>query len=472
MLAIALLALTGTLMMFLGFSANRNILLSATAISIAGAIGALFFELHNQALFAPIYTNIQAEGMLDISLYPALFSAVMLTSALLVLPFATRYVSEPNAQLAEFCALMLFTLTGGLMMAFYTNMIMLFVGLEILSISVYVLSGTNKREPKSNEAALKYFLMGAFATGILLFGVAMLYGSTGSFELSKIASATGTASTFLPNELRQLGIIMVLVGILFKASAAPFHFWTADVYEGAPTVFTAFMATVVKTAAIAALVRVIGLAFIDLPDHATIELILTICAVLTLVIGNLLALVQNNFKRMMAYSSISHAGYLLLALLSGDIFNMGGIAFYTLAYGLATVTCFGVLLLVSDSRSGDGFEPFRGLGKAQPLLALSLTVALSSLGGIPLTAGFIGKFYMFSAALQVPYLNWIVLVAILGSAISMYYYYRVVSFMYISDRVVSDTVTLTLGQRTVFYLATGLTIVLGIAPGILQLFVG
>ena len=247
---------------------------------------------------------------------------------------------------------------------------MLFVGLEVLSVAMYVLTGTDKRSIRSNEAALKYLLMGSFATGILLFGIALIYGATGSFKLSGIASFTSLSLRYQqPSAMLFAGILMVLAGMLFKVSAAPFHFWTADVYDGAPTLFTAFMSTVVKTAGFAALYKLTSVAFAA--GYGYWAYVLAGITVLTLLVGNLTALYQDSFKRMMAYSSISHAGYLLLAVLAGVHGSQSAILFYSLAYSLATVAAFGVLMVVAENTPRDGrpdetYEAFNGLGRREP----------------------------------------------------------------------------------------------------------
>ena len=323
---------------------------------------------------------------------------------------------------------------------------------------------------RSNEASLKYFLMGAFASGILLFGVAILYGATGSFYLKDMTEHNLFELLELPVNLRLMGMVLVVVGILFKASAAPFHFWAPDVYEGAPTVFTAFMATVVKTAAFAALLQFLNIAFVGEDDYQTWYGIIAGSCALTLIVGNLMALVQTNFKRLMAYSAISHAGYMLIAVMSQSTDTLAGVLFYTLAYGLATITAFGVLIVITQKTPAEGLDPFRGLGRRQPFLAFALTVALASLAGIPLTAGFIGKFYMFTTAFSRPGTGWILLIAAITSAVSAYYYFRVIVAMYMSERQNPDRLHISIGEYVVLYSTTALTLLFGVAPGLLSYF--
>lgn len=470
MIAIAILSLLGILILFLGFSVPRTTLIPLTVISCVAALGGVFYELsHGQELAASLYDQPFMNGMMAMTQPAAIFSAIIITCGMLVVPFAKSFEDQEHAQLAEFCALVLFAMAGGVMMVSYQNLIMLFIGVEILSISIYILTGSDKRNVRSNEAAIKYFLMGSFATAILLFGFAMIYGSTGSFYLKDMAGPDLLTNFDLPIELRYLGMTMVIIGILFKVSAAPFHFWTADVYEGAPTVFTAFMSTVVKTAGFAALILFLN-AFASEADHSYWSSILAVSTALTLFAGNILALVQSSYKRMLAYSSISHAGFMLIAVYAYSADTLDNILFYSLSYGLATVAAFGVYIAAVQRRGGEGMEPLRGLGKDEPVLAFVLTVALASLGGIPLTAGFIGKLYVFANAVAQPGTMPVLIIAIIMSMISVYYYFRVIATMYMSDRTSADRIRLSFGQTAVLFVATAATLVLGLAPGLLNFF--
>jgi NADH-quinone oxidoreductase subunit N len=346
---------------------------------------------------------------------------------------------------------------------------MFFLGLEILSIAMYVLAGSEKRNLRSNEAALKYFLMGAFASGILLFGIALLYAATGSFDL------TGFKSYVLLNPqqtpLFHAGLLLLLIGMLFKISAAPFHFWTPDVYEGSPTIFTAFMSTVVKTAGVAAIYRLLSESFA--PIHSQWFVMMAVVTVLTLLIGNLTAVYQKSFKRMMAYSSISHAGYLLIALTSLSDKSSTALIFYSLAYSLATISAFGVLILVSkvhplteDGQPNESFEIFNGLASKNPLLAFALTVSMLSLSGIPLTAGFWGKFLVLSSAAQQG-MVWLVVFAVLMAVVGLFYYLRVVIAVYTKE---GETGRIRVAPffRILLIVATAATILFGLAPGLLE----
>ncbi|WP_234736196.1 NADH-quinone oxidoreductase subunit N [Tellurirhabdus bombi] len=460
MLPIVLLSVFGIAMLFLGFMKSRAVLLPAALLFLLVAFAASFLDWN--------HTYLYFKGMLLTNNLTILFSAIVLLSAFMIVALSGDFLEDENAQPAEYYAIMLFSLVGAIMMIGFENLIMLFVGVEILSVSMYVLTGSDKRNLRSNEAALKYFLMGAFATGILLFGMALLYGAVGSFTITDIKAyvllAKGGVSLLL-----YMGLLLVLIGLLFKVSAAPFHFWTPDVYDGAPTLFTAFMSTVVKTAGFAGLLRLLSVSFTDIYNFWWI--ILAAITVLTLLISNLTAAYQTSFKRMMAYSSISHAGYLLIGLVALGQQSNGALAFYSLAYSLATISAFGILILVAkhrgtEGRSGESYEAFNGLAHHNPLLAFVLAVSMLSLAGIPLTAGFWGKFMVFSAAVEKGFV-WLLVVAVLMSAVGIYYYFRVVIAMYFRS---SETERIRVAPfyQIVLITATVLTIVLGIAPGLVQ----
>ena len=308
--AIIALSLFGISSLFLGFLNNRKILLPATLIFILIALGLNFADWNHEYVWfnAMLRTN-------NLSIN---FTTVILISTLLVVAISRGFGDdEEHSHPAEYYAIMMFSVVGAIMMVTYENLIMLFVGLEILSVSMYVLTGSDKRNLRSNEAALKYFLMGSFATGILLFGVALVYGATGSFDIHGIGLAVKDAKSQMGGmygPILTAGVIMMLAGLLFKISAAPFHFWTPDVYDGAPSLFTAFMSTVVKTAGVAATYRLLSTAFPDM--YGTWGNPMIYITAITLIVGNLTAVYQQSFKRMLAYSSISHAGYLLITVLA------------------------------------------------------------------------------------------------------------------------------------------------------------
>ncbi|MFC5411429.1 NADH-quinone oxidoreductase subunit N [Larkinella bovis] len=460
MLSIILLSVFGIVLLYLGFLKSRAVLLPATLLSILIALGAGFTEWNKSYLYFG--------DMLLMSNTAILFTGIVLISAFMVVALSGDFLDDEDAQPAEYYGILLFSIVGAIMMIAYENLIMLFVGVEILSVSMYILTGSDKRNLRSNEAALKYLLMGSFATGIMLFGMALLYGATGSFTLTDIQGYISLAQG-RPSLLLYMGVLLVLVGMLFKVSAAPFHFWTPDVYEGAPTLFTAFMSTVVKTAGFAALLQLLSVSFSAIIGFWWI--ILAVITVLTLLIGNLTAAYQNSFKRMMAYSSISHAGYLLIGLAALGQQSKQALVFYSLAYSVATIAAFGILLVVAKQRSVDGrpddsYTAFNGLSRQNPLLAFILAVSMLSLAGIPLTAGFWGKFMVFSAAVDKG-MVWILILAVLMSAVGIYYYFRVVIAMYFREGS-ATRIQVAPFYRFVLIAATVLTIVLGLVPGLFQ----
>ncbi|GAB3810126.1 NADH-quinone oxidoreductase subunit N [Spirosoma humi] len=465
MFPIVLLSVFGIVLLFLGFMKSRAILLPATLLFLLITLAVNFLDWNKTYL----YFN----DMLRTNNLAMVFTAIVLISAFLVVALSGSLIEGEESQPAEYYAIILFSLVGAVMMVSFENLTMLFVGVEILSVAMYVLTGSDKRNLRSNEAALKYFLMGSFTTGIMLFGMALLYGATGSFTIAGIGAYAAHPQVGL-SLLLYVGLLMLLIGLLFKVSAAPFHFWTPDVYDGAPTIFTAFMSTVVKTAGFAALFRLLSVSFIGV--YSFWWTVLAVITAITLVIGNVTAVYQNSFKRMMSYSSISHAGYLLIGLAALGALTKQAIVFYSLAYSVATISAFGILLLIAQQRStqtisGEGvmrenFDSFNGLAKQNPFLGFAMTVSMLSLAGIPLTAGFWGKFYMFSTAVERGQI-WLLVIAVLMSAVGIYYYFRVIIAMYFRDGA-TEPIRIAPFYRYVLLAASILTIGLGVAPGLLQ----
>ncbi|AEI48729.1 NADH-quinone oxidoreductase subunit N [Runella slithyformis] len=461
MLPIVLLSILGLVVLFLGFQKSKNLLLPATLFILAIVLVANF--LHWNDVPSLYFKNMLFENKLTMA-----FSGIVILSAFLIVALTRGFVDDESAQPAEYYTLMLFSLVGAVMMIGFENLIMLFVGVEILSVSMYILTGSDKKNLRSNEAALKYFLMGAFATGIMLFGMALLYGATGSFNLTAIKVYVLTSSA--PSSMLYVGLLMLLIGMLFKVSAAPFHFWTPDVYDGAPTIFTTYMSTIVKTAGFAAIYRLLSGSFSGI--YSFWWLTLAAITVLTLLAGNVTAVYQQSFKRMMAYSSVSHAGYLLLSLTALTNQSQSAIVFYSLAYSVATISAFGVLMVVAKEtgvRSFEGaenFEAFNGLGKKNPLLAFVLTVSMLSLAGIPLTAGFWGKFFVFSNAADRG-LTWILVIAILMSTVGIYYYFKAIIATYMRDGELS-AIKVAPFYRLVLIATTIITLIFGLLPDLLK----
>ena len=394
--------------------------------------------------------------------YALAFSSLLIVVTLLWMIISKNYFSSAT-NMAEHAALILFVLTGAIIMTAFSDLSMFFVGLEILSISLYVLAASNKSELRSNEAGMKYFLMGSFATGFLLFGIALIYGATATFNLAKIASviemsaAAGNTPMFV-----YAGVILIMVGLLFKVSAAPFHFWAPDVYEGAPTVITAFMATVVKTAAFAAFYRLFSTCFHDLTgfwSHA-----MAVIAAITMLAGNILAVYQKSLKRMMAYSSIAHAGYMLMAIVAMNKISANAIFMYTAAYSVASMGIFALMQAMTDA-GNESVDSLKGLSKNNKGVIVFLSALVFSMAGIPPMAGFFAKYYIFLGAIQSGY-QWLALVAILSSLVGVYYYFRVI-FVSLQDNSDGLGHTLNKGQWSLIIIASVISLAMGVLPGLL-----
>jgi NADH-quinone oxidoreductase subunit N len=362
--------------------------------------------------------------------YGLFFTLLFCVVAALTLLMSMSYLELTDIRTGDYYTLILLATTGMVLMASATDLIIIFLGLEVMSIAAYVLAGISRRELRSNEAALKYFLLGAFATGFLLFGIALLYGATGSTTLGAIAQRIGAAGTVQPT-LVTAGIALLLVGFAFKVAVVPFHLWAPDVYEGAPTAVTALMAVGVKAAGFAAFVRV----FLHTLGQLATDWrgVFWVLAVLTMTVGNVTALRQRNIKRMLAYSSIAHAGYLLVGMVAGGELGGSAVLFYLLAYAFMTLGAFGVVIAIGRrGQPNESIEDYAGVGFRSPFLGLAMAVFMLSLAGFPPLAGFIAKFYIFSAAVKAGYV-WLVVIGVLNSVVSVYYYVSVLVQMYMLE---------------------------------------
>lgn len=424
-------------------------------IGLGVAIGVGINEWNHPVNF-PLFKN-----MLVFNQYAIAFTVVLIVIGLLWFMLSQKYF-ENTTGLTDHYALALFSLAGAIIMTAFGNLTMLFLGIEILSIPLYVLAGSRKNDLASNESAFKYFLMGAFASAFLLFGIALVYGATASFDLEEIGNYVLTNGANLPSFFIA-GILLIIVGLAFKISAAPFHFWAPDVYQGAPNVITAFMSTIVKTAAFAAFFRLFSVCFISIDGVWTNALF--VIAAITLLLGNITAVSQTSFKRMLAYSSISHAGYLLMAIIAMGNGSMVAILFYTLSYSIATILAFVVLNYVYVLNKNDNIESFNGLAKRNRLLAFGLTVAMLSLAGIPPTAGFFAKYSIFSTALAKGQLT-IVIVAIIASMIGIYYYLKPVIAAYFKESKDEDAIAMTHQHKFLLIISIIAIIILGVLPSL------
>ena len=409
------------------------LLLLIDAFSIKGSKKGYFHQISLVAIVIGIIQTIflwnrqgtDFSGMVYVNNYSFFFYMVFLIGTGISIILSVKYLEEYKKNYGEYYALMLFSAVGMMLMAAGSNLVTIFLGLEILSIPIYILAGLFREDVKSNEAALKYLLLGGFSSAFLLFGIAMLYGATGTFSLPELAKHIQSGGM---NALTYLGLGLLIVGFGFKISAAPFHMWTPDVYEGAPTSITAFMSVGTKAAAFAAFLRILLIVFPSVKMEW--DMLLWVVAVATMTIGNLTALAQTNIKRMLAYSSIAHAGYILVGVIAGNQLGAIGILYYLLAYTLMNLGAFGVIILVSRKKDNYlNIYDYSGLGFQYPALAAVMSVFMFALVGMPPTAGFIGKFYIFSAAVQAGYI-WLVIIGVINSLISVYYYLRITVIMY------------------------------------------
>jgi NADH-quinone oxidoreductase subunit N len=395
-------------------------------ISLVGVVLALIFTFRLRGEVQYGFSD-----MVVVDGFSFFFKIVFGIICLLTILVSIGYARREGIGVGEYYALVLFSTIGMMFMASGTNLLIIFLGLETMSISVYVLAGFKRDNPRSIESAMKYFILGAFATGFFLYGVAMIFGATGSFNLEAIASYISVSGQSGRSPLLIIGIALLTIGFGFKIASVPFHMWTPDVYEGAPTSVTAFMATGVKAAAFAGFVRVFYSALAAFrPDWTGIMWLL---AVATMTVGNIVALSQTNIKRMLAYSSIAHAGYLLVAFTAGNDLGTSGILFYLLAYAFMNIGAFAVVILLGKKGEENTLiNDYAGIGFKYPLLAVSMTIFMLSLAGIPPLAGFMGKFYIFSAAVKAKF-YWLAVIGVLNSALSVYYYLRVTVAMYFKE---------------------------------------
>ena len=399
--------------------------------------------------------KIDTKGMIIFDRFGLLFDSIAFFSTLIYLLLSAKDMEKTGVNYAEYFTLIFFILCGITLTSSFKSLLILFLGVEIISIPLYILTGSDKKNLKSNEASLKYFLLGAFSTGLMLMGIALIYGSRGTFDTDSINHITGESSTLLI-----AGLLLLLFSMSFKVSAAPFHFWTPDVYDGAPTVFTSFMATIVKAAVFIAFMRLFYETFSVFKGQW--QLLVGIITVATLFIGNITAIFQQSVKRMLAYSSIAQAGFMLLALYSMNADGEEGLLLYTAAYSLATIGIFAVLIKMNDYT----FDGFNGFAKQQPLLAVTLTIFLLSLAGIPLTAGFLSKFYMIKAAMVSGNNSWLMIFAVLMAAVSVSYYFRVIQAMYFKTTDVK-TIEVSAGFKWTMAILAALIIILGVFPNLL-----
>jgi NADH-quinone oxidoreductase subunit N len=410
------------------------------------------------------------QGMLIVDRMSLYLDGTFLVAALLTLLFAPPYLREQGFEFGEFYALVLFGTSGMMMVAHAASFVTLLIGIETMSLAAYVLTGCWRRNLRSSEGAMKYFLIGAFATGFLVYGMALVYGTTGgALSYSAIAAKVPEASK---SPVFLFGEYFILIALFFKVAAVPFHMWAPDAYEGAPTPVTGFMAAGVKAAAFGAILRVLETAFgnpllvFDFTGWANIVVVLSAA---TMLLGNLAALRQDNVKRMLAYSSIGHAGYILVGVAAmglGSASAKPAVLFYLLSYTFTTLGSFGVIAWIGNRQDERLFvDDWAGLSTSRPAVALAMTVFMLSLGGVPPTGGFFAKFFLFKAALESPQLYWLVVVGVLSSVVSVFYYLRIIVAMYFRDPLRPLAPTDAASTRAALVITAFAVLLLGIFPG-------
>ncbi len=404
-----------------------------------------------------------AHPMIELDRFSNFAVVVVVLGSLLSCWLSVSYLVELRINHGEYYSLLLLATSGMMLTVMAVDLVVLFLGIELMSIPIYVLAGFQRRDLRSNEAALKYFLVGSFATAILLYGMALLYGVTGATDFA------GIHTHLEPTNLVGLaGVGLLIVGFAFKVSSVPFHQWTPDVYEGAPTAVTAYMSVTVKAAAFLALLRVVMVA---LPSVALrLEPLFWALAALTMVVGNVMAVIQDNVKRMLAYSSVAHAGYILIGLATATAESYGAVVFYLLAYVFMNVGAFAVVSALADAgRECDRIQDFAGLGQERPGMAALMTLFMLSLAGIPSTAGFFAKFVLFAAAVNAG-LTGLTILAVLASLVSVYYYLRLPVMMYMRERSAESGPwgVLSTGELVVLIACAAGVLFLGIFPNVVE----
>ena len=395
----------------------RKLLVPVAILGLLAILGLTISEFNTPAAY---YNN-----MIIVNKFSVAFSSLFIILTIFLVALSGDFYKEHPTKISDFIAIKIFLLSGAVAMVSFGNLAMFFLGIEVLSISLYILAASRRLDIKSNEAGMKYFLMGSFASGFILFGICLVYGATGYFDMSEIYDLSQGAG--LPIWF-PIGITLIVIGMLFKIAAAPFHFWAPDVYEGSPSMTTATMSTLAKVVAVATLYKLLsGLTSLS----PKVELLIVIISILSMTVGNIMALRQTNVKRMLAFSGISHAGFMLMALLS--MATAGStLLYYTSAYALAGVASFAVIIYVTKDKDNEDIFNFNGLGKTNPLLAAILTASLLSMAGIPIFSGFFAKFILFTQTIKAGYLV-VVIAAVINSIISVGYYFKLILAMYTKE---------------------------------------
>lgn len=450
-----LIAITGLGIFCLLFEI-LNLRKAIVPFTIIGLLAVLALNFSEFGSTGSYYNN-----MITVSKFSTAFSSLFIILTIFLVALSHNFYENHQTKISDFVAIKIFLLAGGVAMVSFGNLAMFFLGIEILSIALYVLAASERLNLKSNEAGMKYFLMGSFASGIILFGICLIYGAMGSFDVAEIheSSLSAELPIWFP-----IGMILMVIGMLFKVAAVPFHFWAPDVYEGSPALTTALMSTLAKVIAIATLYKLIsGLNLISSLENqdllGTFETIVVIVSIASMTVGNIMALRQVNVKRMLAFSGISHAGFMLMTLLSIAT-SAGVLLYYTGAYALAGIGAFSVILYVCKNQDNEDITNFHGLGKTNPLLAAILTGSLLSMAGIPIFSGFFAKLFLFNQTIQAGYIA-LVIVAVVNSIISVGYYFKLILAMYSKEANEKRT-----GKPFLIYAVAVISIILNIALGL------
>lgn len=438
----------------------RKILVPLTLLVLLGILGMTVAEFYSGESF--FYAD--SYNMIVSTSYSRGFSILFITLATLIIAMSPEFYKDKIEKIADYVSLKIFLLAGAIAMVSFGNLSMFFIGIEVLSISAYVLASSSPARVSSNEAGMKYFIMGAFASSFILFGIALVYGAIGSFDIDTIIQVSTLEGTNLPIWFN-MGFVMILVGLLFKASVVPFHFWAPDVYEGSPTLVTTLMSTLVKVAAIAALYK--SVVIFGVAMTPAVQIAIVVFSILSLTVGNITALNQKSLKRMMAYSGISHAGFMMMDLLSNSSNATNSLLYYAAAYSLAGIAAFAVIMAVSEGKGHENIENFYGLARRNPLMAGILTCALVSLGGIPVFAGFFAKLFMFTQMVDAGYLI-LVIFGIINSIIAIFYYFGTANVMFTQEPSSEGALKVPVRYVLVATIAIILNLILGIYPSIIM----
>ena len=426
-----------------------NLTKAIVPLTIVGLLAVLGLTVSEFGLTEGYYNN-----MIVVSKFSTAFSCLFIVLTIFLVALSHNFYENHQSKISDYMAIKIFLLSGAVAMVSFGNLAMFFLGIEVLSIALYVLAASDRLNLKSNEAGMKYFLMGSFASGIILFGICMIYGAMGSFDVSDIAAMSQSAElpVWFP-----IGFVLLTIGMLFKVAAVPFHFWAPDVYEGSPTMTTALMSTLVKVVAMATLYQLLSVMNADISE--SFKIVIVIISMASMTIGNIMALRQVNVKRMLAFSGVSHAGFMLMTLLSLST-SAGSLLYYASAYALSGIAAFSVIIYVCKNRDNEDIVNFHGLGKNNPLLAAILTASLLSMAGIPIFAGFFAKLVLFSQTIEAGYLA-LVIVAVINSIISVGYYFKLILAMYTKEPNEERKAT-----PFVIYAVAVIAIVLNIALGL------